>query len=164
MRKKIKIISLDTSTTCSGVAIFNGTKYHSSTALVNDKKLKGDEKLDSMIKLIISFLDKEKPDVCVTEKLAMTRNAQTVSMLNELLGAVRGYCVTNGIDYCSLRPSEWRKVAIEITGQKPNGRKREDQKAWALDMVNNKLNILTDSDDEAESVLLGYSYINMFNE
>ena len=163
MAKKVKTISFDSSTSCTGVAIFKGEKYSSSSALINDKKLKGDEKLNSMIKMIVDFLEKEKPDIVVTERLAVTRNAQTVSMLAELLGSIRGYCVINNIDYYSLRPGEWRSEVVSIVNQKPNGRKREDQKAWALDIVNNKFNIDTNVDDEAEAILLGMAYMNLFS-
>lgn len=158
----IKMISLDTSTSCTGVAVWNNGEYVSSTTLSTDKKVKGEEKLNQMIKLVIDYIDKNLPTIVVTEKLAVTRNAQTVGMLTELLGAIRGHCVINNIFYYSLRPSEWRKEVANVFDQKPNGRKRDDQKAWALDIVNNKLKFDIQSDDQAEAILLGVGYKAMF--
>ena len=160
--KEIKMLTLDTSTTCTGIAKWTNGKLISSTVLSTDKKLKGDDKLNQMITLVINNIKQENPQIVVTEQLAVTRNAVTVGMLKELLGAIRGYCVTNHIDYYSLRPSEWRKSVSIFFNQKPNGRKRDDQKAWAIDIVNNKLGICTESDDQAESILLGIGYGNLF--
>lgn len=160
--KKIKMLSLDTSTSCTGVAVWSNGKYISSTILSTDKNVKGEDKLNQMIQLIINYIKLESPQIILTEQLAVTRNAKTVGMLTELLGAIRGFCVTNDISYYSLRPSEWRKEVSKIFEQKPNGRKRENQKAWALDIVNNKLSLNIESDDQAESVLLGYGYKAMF--
>lgn len=156
------MISLDSSTSCTGFAVWSNGEYLISGTLSTDKKIKGEEKLDQMIKLVINYIKQESPTIVVTEKLAVTRNAQTVGMLTELLGAIRGYCVTNDICYYSLRPSEWRKEVAKVFEQKPNGRKREDQKAWALDIVSNKLNLDIESDDRAEAILLGYGYKALF--
>lgn len=160
--KKIKMLSLDTSTSCTGVAVWSNGNYIFSTVLSTDKNVKGEDKLNQMIQLIINYIKLESPQIILTEQLAVTRNAKTVGMLTELLGAIRGFCVTNDISYYSLRPSEWRKEVSQVFNQKPNGRKREDQKAWALDIVNNKMNICTDSDDQAEAILLGMSYVKIF--
>lgn len=163
MKKNIKLLSLDTSTSATGIACYKNGMYFSSTVLVNDKKLKGEEKLNEMIKMVLNYIDVEQPNIVVTEKLSVTRNFTTVSMLAELLGAIRGFCVNNRIDYYTLRPTEWRHSVQNLYSIKPNGRKREDQKAWALDIVNNKMNICTDSDDQAEAILLGMSYVKIFN-
>lgn len=160
----IKLCALDTSTSSTGIANFHNGKYHSSTVLQTDKKIKGDDKLNQMIEFIYSYLSKEKPEIILTETVAVTRNVASTRMLQELTGAVRGYCVGKGIDYVSLRPSEWRAQVVRFYQSKPVGRKREDQKAWSLDIVNNKMNIKTTSDDEADAICLGIGYLNMFGE
>lgn len=159
---KVKMISIDASTSASGVSEYINGKYRSSIVLKTDPKIKGDEKLNQMIKLIFQYLSQKKLEIIVVETIVPTRNAMGTRMLQELTGSIRGYCIYHDIDYYSLRPTEWRKAVVDSIGIKPKGRKRADQKEWALDIVNNKLNIKTDSDDEAESILLGLGYINLF--
>jgi hypothetical protein len=124
-----------------------------------DKKIKGDDKLNQMISLIIEKLNMEEPDIVVCEKIVCVRNAQTTRMLQELTGAIRGFCIEHDIEYVNLSPSTWRSVIANTYKQKPGSRKREDQKAWALDIVNNKLGIITKSTDLAEAVLIGEAYV-----
>ena len=158
---KIKMISLDTSTSCTGVCIWSNGKYISSNIIETDKKIKGDEKLNQMIDLIYSLLKNEHPNIIVIEQVAVTRNAVSTRMLQELTGSIRGFCIEHNIDYISLRPGEWRKAVVDKYHQKPLGRKREDQKVWSLDIVNNKMDIRTESDDEADAICIGQGYIEM---
>lgn len=156
------MISLDTSTSATGVGVFVNGKYKDSYVLETDKKIKGDDKLNQMIGLLHSLLLKEKPDIVITELVVPTRNASATRMLQELTGSVRGFCIEHKISYDTLRPSEWRSVIVKSYQQKPRGRKREDQKEWSLDIVNNKLDIITTSDDQSDAILLGISYIETF--
>lgn len=159
-----KLISLDASTSATGVAIFVDGKYKQSYVLETNKKIKGDEKLEQMINLIYSLIDGEKPDIVVAENIVSVRNANTTRMLQELIGAIRGHCVYRHIIYRTLRPAEWRSQIVKVVEQKPEGRKREDQKAWSLDVVNNKFGIKTESDDLADAVCIGRAYIEMGKE
>ena len=159
--KDIKMISLDSATGKTGVCIWQNGKYAESYVIENNPKIKGDEKLNSMIDLIYSLLKVEEPEVIILEQVAVTRNAVSTRMLQELTGAIRGFCVERGVKYVTLRPSEWRKQIVEIYNQKPSGRKRDDQKIWSLDIVNNKLNIETESDDEADAICIGKAYIEI---
>ena len=159
--KNIKMVSLDSSTSCSGVCSWINGIYEKSYIVETDKKIKGDEKLNQMIDKLYSIISSEKPDIVVVEMVAVTRNVQSTRMLQELTGAIRGYCVGHNIEYIALRPSEWRKQIVSVCHQKPNGRKREDQKKWSLDIVNNKMGIITESDDQSDAILIGKSYIEM---
>lgn len=154
-----KLISLDASTTCTGVCIYTNENYKESFILETNKKIKGEEKLDQMIDLIISCLKNENPDIIVCEKIVSVRNAVTTRMLQELTGAIRGYCIEHHIYYQCVAPTSWRSIITKEMMQKPNSRKREEQKIWALDIVNNKLGIETKNTDEAEAILIGRSYI-----
>ena len=159
-----KLISLDASTSATGVAVFVDGKYKESYVIETNKKIKGDEKLEQMIDLIHSLIEGEKPDIVIAENIVSVRNANTTRMLQELIGAIRGHCVYRHIVYRTLRPTEWRSQIVKISGQKPEGRKREDQKVWSLDVVNNKFNIKTESDDEADAVCIGRAYIEMMKK
>lgn len=157
------LLALDASTSSTGTSVWVNGDYGFSDVIVSPKGIKGDEKLNIMILNIYQYIEDSTPDIVCTEMIVPTRNAMSTRMLQELTGAIRGYCLGHEIEYVSLRPTEWRKIVIDKVQQKPNGRKREDQKTWSLDVVNNKLGISTDSDDESDSILLGYSYINMFS-
>ena len=158
----IKTVVFDSSTSSTGVAVFVNGKYINHLLIKTDKETEGDDKLSQMIKLVYEHIDKEKPDIVLTEKAIVMRNAQTQNMLTELLGAIRGKCINNNIFYYCLRPAEWRSIITKKYNRKPKGRKRADQKEWSLDIVNNVLGIETDSDDCSDSILLGISYIEMF--
>ena len=158
----VKLISLDTATGTTGYSIFINGVYKESGIIETNQKIKGDEKLEQMIDLIYSLLNNEQPDIVLTELVVPVRNAQATRMLQELTGSVRGFCVGHQISYCSLRPTEWRNSIVKVTGQKPKSRKREDQKEWSLNVVNNKYNIKTESNDESDAILLGFGYIELF--
>ena len=158
----VKLVSLDSSTTCTGVSVFVNGVYKDSYIIKSDKKLKGDEKLDQMIGLIFSTIKKEKPDVVVYESVMPVRNPQTTRMLQELTGSIRGYCVDHNISHYSIKPSEWRGLNVKRFHRSPNGRKREDLKQWSLDLVNNELGVHTESNDQSDSILIGIGYIEMF--
>ena len=158
-----KLMSIDSSSSSSGVSIWINGKFSHHFLVTTDKGLKGDEKLNQMILYLYEVIDTEQPDILVTECTVVLRNPQVQRMLTEILGAIRGKCVADGISYSSLRPTEWRKAVTNVTGIKPSGRKREDLKAWSLDVVNNKLDIPTKSDDESDAVLIGYAYNEAFN-
>lgn len=162
--KQIKMISMDSSTSKTGVCIWSNGIYKESYVLENNPKIKGDEKLNQMIDFVLSLIKGERPDIVVIESVVPTRNAQSTRMLQELTGAIRGFCIEYGIEYISLRPSEWRSAVTKKYNKKPLGRKREDQKAWSLDIVNNILNVITDSDDQCDAILIGESYIEMCKE
>lgn len=160
----VKLLAMDTSTKATGIGIFVNGKYHGYSLIETDKKLTGEVKLNQMIKLLYEYIKKEKPDLIVVEETVVLRNPQVQRMLTELLGSIRGKCVDNNISFHALRPTQWRSYAIKRFNQKPNGRKREDQKKWSLDIVNNVLGIDTISDDICDAILLGYSYIDICNE
>ena len=76
-----------------------------------------------------------------------------------ILGAVLGKCLEIKADYCSLRPTEWRKLID--SGKKPN--KREELKKWSKQKVLELFDIDNINDDVSDAILIGQAYINMFN-
>lgn len=154
----IKLLSLDTSTTSTGFALYiNGklTEYGKLT----DSTSKSSERMANMIKMVFKKIDEYCPDIIVTELTAVIRNPKVQRELTMLLGAIYGKCVFENIDYYSFRPTEWRKLAD--SEKKP--RKREELKQWSIDLVNKIFNAELDSDDISDAILIGMAYINMFN-
>ena len=156
-----KLISMDTSSNSTGVAIFVDGVL-SRHFLIDLKKIKNTNKrIEEMIKQIYKIIEDEKPDIIVTELTVVTRNAQAQRNLTMILGAIYGKCIENNIWYHSFRPTEWRSLAN--TDKKPIGRKREDYKNWSLDVVNSTYKLNIESDDVSDAILIGQSYCNKFS-
>lgn len=157
---KCKLISMDTSSNSTGVAIFvDGTLSHHF--LIDLKKIKNTEdRMKEMVKQIYEIIEKEKPDIIVTEMTVVTRNAQAQRNLTMILGAIYGKCIEDNIWYYSARPTEWRSLID--TDKKPKGRKRENYKEWSIDIVKEKYEINA-NDDVCDAILIGRAYVNKFS-
>lgn len=155
-----KLISMDTSSNSTGVAIFIDGVL-SRHFLINIKQIKNtDERITEMIKQIYKIIKDEKPDIIVTELTVVTRNAQAQRNLTMILGAIYGKCIEKNIWYHSFRPTEWRSLVN--TDKKPNGRKREDYKDWSINVVKEKYDIEA-NDDVCDAILIGKAYVNKFS-
>jgi len=156
-----KLLAIDAATGTSGIAVFINGEYSKSYKILSTSTLKGEAKLNEMIELLNDELHTEDPDIVIVEEIMPTRNAMVTRMLQELTGALRGLCINSNIDYHEMKPSEYRSVIVKKTGQKPKGCKREDQKAWSIDIANNQLGISTDDDNISDAILLGTAYVEM---
>ena len=156
-----KLISMDTSSNSTGVAIFVDGVL-SRHFLIDLKKIKNtDERIETMIKEIYKVIEDEKPDIIVTELTVVTRNAQAQRNLTMILGAVYGKCIEENIWYHSYRPTEWRSLID--TDRKPKGRKREDYKEWSMELVRDFYKLDCPSDDISDAILIGRAYVNKFS-
>ena len=156
-----KLISMDTSSNMTGVAIFIDGVL-SRHFLIDRKNIKNtDERIAAMIADIYKLLDEEKPDIVVTELTVVTRNAQAQRNLTMILGAIYGKCIEKNIWYHSFRPTEWRFLVD--TNKKPSGRKRDDYKEWSMEVVNDLYGIHCLTDDVSDAILIGRGYVNKFS-
>lgn len=156
-----KLISLDTSSNSTGVAIFVDGIL-SRHFLIDLKSMKNtEERIKEMIIQIYKIMVDEKPNIIVTEMTVVTRNAQAQRNLTMILGAIYGKCIDNNIWYYSLRPTEWRSL-IDTT-KKPSGRKREDYKIWSMELVKDFYKLDCSSDDMSDAILIGRAYVNKFS-
>ena len=154
-----KLISMDTSSNSTGVAIFVDGVL-SRHFLIDLKKIKNtDERIEEMIKQIYKIIEDEKPDIIATELTVVTRNAQAQRNLTMILGAIYGKCIDKNIWHTNLRPTEWRSLIDK--DKKPVGRKRENYKQWAIDIVKEKYDIEA-NDDICDAILIGRAYVNKF--
>ena len=156
-----KLISMDTSSTSTGVAIFIDGVL-SRHFLIDTKNIKDTEKrIEEMISQLYKVIDSEKPDIIVTELTVVTRNAQAQRNLTMILGAIYGKCIEKNIWYHSYRPTEWRSLID--TDRKPKGRKREDYKEWSIELVRDFYKLDCYSDDICDAILIGRAYVNKFS-
>ena len=156
-----KLISLDTSSNSTGVAIFIDGIL-SRHFLIDLKKIKNtDERIAEMVKQIYQIIIDEQPNIIVTEMTVVTRNAQAQRNLTMILGAIYGKCLGDNIWYHSFRPTEWRSLID--TERKPSGRKRENYKEWSRLVVEDLYEVKVD-DDVSDAILLGRAYVNRFSK
>ena len=156
-----KLISMDTSSTSTGVAVFIDGIL-SRHFLIDTKNIKdAGKRIEEMIYQLYKVIDSEKPDIIVTELTVVTRNAQAQRNLTMILGAIYGKCIEKNIWYHSFRPSEWRSLVK--TDKKPIGRKRESYKNWSLEIVKDIYDIDCYTDDISDAILIGVAYVNKFS-
>ena len=92
-----KLISLDTSTSSTGYAVYISGKLHRYD-LIDFKRIKNtDERIKEMILKIYEIIETEKPQIIVAEMTVVTRNAQAQRNLTMILGAIQGKCLENNI-------------------------------------------------------------------
>ena len=149
----MKVVGIDASTTCSGIAIIEDGKlvYHD---IIDMKRNKDSEKrVMNMMSEIGAFIINNSPDVVYIEDSWNKQNIETTKMLSNILGAVMYVCEENNIPFFKLLPSAWRStVGIKLNkgGVKL---KREELKKEAVDKVM-KSHKIECGDDEAEAICI----------
>lgn len=76
-----------------------------------------------------------------------------------LTGVVYGWCIAHDKFFTSLEAKKWR-ASINVDFSKM---KREDAKKYSISYVVNNYSITPKSDDEADAILIGQAYVNMFS-
>ena len=165
INKITKLISIDSSSSKTGWALFENAEYKESGVINLDtneckKKYKGnsDQRIADMCLNIIQLLKEIKPDIVVIEKLNVGRNMVAVRALSKVIGVVYCYSILNDCFYYEIQPSQWRSQL----GMQSSKRKREEYKQLSIDYVKENLNKDV-SDDESDSICAGIGYIKMFN-
>lgn len=152
-----KLISLDTSTKISGIAVFINGELSSHSAIDLSKEKDMNIRFNNMSKRLWAYLESENPDIIYIEEMVVTRNANTQRFLTRLQGVVYAWCMLNNCDFNTIRPSVWRKFdPIEH-----KGKKRDELKEEAVSFIKSKYNIEI-VDDEAEAILIGLAVFEMY--
>lgn len=159
------MISLDTSTSCTGWAYYENATYKRSGVIdlgVNTLKKKyqgnSDQRVKDMCLAVIRLLESYKPDIIVVEKLNVGRNMTAVRQLSKVIGAVYTYHILNDCFYFEIQPSQWRGQL----GIQSSKKKRAELKQLSIEYVKDTIGI-TITDDEADSICAGLAYIKMFS-
>lgn len=154
------MISLDTSTADSGVAVWSNGKLIEYFDLQKPKgAAPGNEWMTEKLFTLFAEL---KPHIVVLEEIKVFRNAKTTTELITLIGRIQGYCIVNNIFCYCLAPTEWRKQIV--SGEEKVPRKREDAKLWAIEKVKSLYDIKEANDNICEAILIGQAYINLFGQ
>lgn len=155
---KCKFVSCDTSTNKSALALFTNGKF-TSHILLDESKIKDvDERIDMMISRIYEVLDKWQPNILwIEHPQGHGSNVSMVGKLCEILGAIRGWCVTHKCEYHEITPSQWRHYCGIAQGRKT----RAELKQASIEYIKASLGI-DEGDDVADSIALGYGVLNYF--
>lgn len=154
-----RLISIDSSSTKTGWAIFDNGILSDYGVIDLHKESNSDTRLENMVSSIWDLLSSNEPDIIVIEKLNVGRNLQATRLLSKIIGAVYCYSVLNkDVFYFEIQPSQWRKKL----GMQASGRKREVYKKMSIDYVKEKYNIDV-SDDTSDAICAGIGYIKMFS-
>lgn len=150
---------MDQSTKLTGWCIWVNGKYKTS-GIIDCQKIKDNIiRFDTMIRELLSLLNRYSPTVIYIEDTALQKNAKTLKELSQLQGVIIGYCKAQDIDIQIITPGEWRKLLGFTQG---SGVKRKELKAQCFEWVKNHLG-LEKSEDEVEAIGIGAAVLKKFN-
>ena len=88
------MVSIDSSTSATGMCLFNDGKYKTHVLFDHHKNKDVNERIDLMIGDISNQLQQWNPDIVwIEQPKGSGRNVEMVRKLSERLGAVRCWCV-----------------------------------------------------------------------
>lgn len=161
MGQKERIVSLDCSTKCSGIAVWENSKYKASHIIDYSKIKDTNERITEMSKSLWKALDYYSPTSIYIEDTYCHGNPEVQKKLNRIQGVIFAWCLQHDAQFNLLMPSAWRKHIPDF----PNGRsvKREEQKAFSVQYVSDHYDPINDpiTDDEADAILIGEAAIRM---
>ena len=166
--KEVTLLSLDTSSTKTGWAIFKDAKYIKSGVIDWSYIKDGNNRAIWILNDIIYLIESNEPSIVVIEKDVVGSgkrlNMSTINILTKIIGGVWGYIWSINreypidefpIFYAEYAPSEWRKF-VDI-----KGRKREEYKQASIKRIKDVYNIDVD-DNEADAINIGDAYIKQW--
>ena len=120
-------------------------------------------KLDMMVNELIKLLKEKNPEIVVIEMTVVPNNTGTQRLLSEIVGVVRGWCMSQKkqVDFIRLRPTEWRKLVRGAEEKVPKS-KDDGLKQWDIKKAKELYHFDPIDDNEADGVLLGHAYKQLF--
>lgn len=171
MKKQTIMLSIDSSTKKTGIAVWENGRYRKHYLINYDEKdrTKNDplkplcKKMDSryvlMVKDILKILENYKPSIIYIEDEVVTRNMNTCRFLFRLQGLIECWCINNDCEFNTVRPTVWRKACGFSQGK---NKKREQLKEQSVNYIKKMLH-LTVTDDEADAICIGIYALKLFN-
>jgi len=152
-----KFVSCDTSTTCTGMALYVGGKLKDYAEL-KPKNKDIDQRMYDMAELITSTLSNWKPDLIYIETpQGHGANVKLARNLGEMLGVVMGWCAEHHVEFNEVAPSQWRSWA----GWKQGKLTRPELKKYSISEVK-KHHGIDVGDDVADAINLGYGVLQWY--
>lgn len=162
MGKTTKMLAFDTSSTITGVAYFENGELAKSFVIDKSKEKDSLIRVEDMCIALIETLKKYKPDIVAIERPPYCNSPDTLIMLSEIVGCVKGWAISNYADYVEYAVSSWRKLAAKDGETIP--RKRNEAKIWDINRCVELYNIMPQDDNEADAILIGHARIKEFEK
>ena len=163
------ILSIDPSTSATGIALWCGCKLVDSYALKIPKTLKKAEKEDGrnveiLFKKRVLYIDEAIENIIsahdisqiVIEDQYLGRSVKSLKVLVEFRAAIETIAAQNGVSVTRCMPSEWQRYAL-------GSLKKGETKAKSVEKVYDLFGISV-THDEADAILIGWWYINRNSE
>lgn len=160
MGKKTRMLAFDTSSTVTGVAYFENGELIKSFVIDKSKEKDTLIRTEDMCIALIETLKEHKPDIVVIERPPYCNSPDTLIMLAEIVGCVKGWAISNYADYVEYAVNSWRKL-VANEGETIPG-KRNEAKAWDIARCKVIYNIIPADDNEADAILIGHARIKEF--
>ena len=155
-----KFVSLDTSTTCSGMALYVNGKLESYAELKPSKGMEIEDRMYTMANLITGKLNDWSPDIVYIETpQGHGANVKLARNLGMMLGVVMGWCASHDVEFNEVAPSQWRAWA----GFKQGKLERNDLKKLSISEVKKRHDIDV-GDDVADAINIGYGVLKHFED
>ena len=149
-----RLVSADTSTTCTGLALYVDGELKDYAEL-KPKSKDIEQRMYDMAWLIQLKLNEWKPDIVYIETpQGHGANVKLARNLGEMLGVVLGWCSVNNAQFNEVAPSQWRAWA----GFKQGKLERADLKKLSMKLVKDRHGINV-GDDVADAINIGYGVI-----
>ena len=154
-----RMVSIDGSTTCSGMALFVDGKLKDYGAIdLSSDRSDTDTRLITMCAKIIQALNIWKPSIVYIEQpQGYGKNVRVVRLLSEIIGAVKAWGIINGAYVEEVEPSVWRKAL----GIDQGGKKRSDLKQMSIMAVLDVFGINV-VEDVADAINIGAAMLNKY--
>lgn len=156
--KKIKLLTIDSSTNKSGFGYYENGEFKDYGLLDFSCDKNINSRYKSMSLALWNILEKYKPDIVYIEEMVVVKNAHTQRFLTRLQGAVCMWCSLNDCEFNTIRPTEWRKQLNFAQGKNV---KRDQLKQQSIQYVNNKYG-LDVNDDIADALCIGSAVLKIF--
>lgn len=150
----MRIMGIDASTTCSGVAVIDDGKlvYHTIVNMKSNKDT--DQRVKNMMCELGEKIKEYSPDALYIEDSWNKQNVETTKMLSNILGAVMYVCQEVGCTFTKMLPSAWRSLTgIKLCAKNGSHLKRNELKQEAVSRVK-KVYKIDCNDDEAEAICI----------
>ena len=148
------ILSIDQALQISGYAVFENNKLveHGTFSIPKSKPI--EQRLGKFLEELTNLYHRYEFEKIIFEDIQeQHKNVVTFKHLAYVQATILNWCYWHDVKYEILAPSVWRK----ILGGK-FGRKREEQKQHAIELVKDYYNIEVTS-DEADAICIGKAAI-----
>lgn len=150
----MRVMGIDASTTCSGIAVIEDGKLIYHDAIDMKKNKDAEQRVKNMMSELGAVIKEYSPDALYIEDSWNKQNIETTKMLSNLLGAVMYVCQDLGCEFTKMLPSVWRSLTgIKLCGKNGSKLKREELKKEAISKVKRTYRIVC-GDDEAEAICI----------